>query len=227
MKLYSYYRSVSSYRVRLALGVKGLAYDYMPVHLVKNGGEQHAPEYKSLNPQSMVPTLVDGNMTLTQSMAIVEYLEDKYPDPALLPKKAEARAYVRQIAMICASDMQPLSSLRVLNHLSGELSVTQAQKTEWYQKWAAQGFDAIEQLVSNNPLKTGDYVCGTSVTLADIFLIPQVYDARRYDMDMSAWPTISAIDAACTALDIFNAACPENQPDTPEDQRPAFLKGKA
>src|SRR5690606_17014723 len=194
MKLYSYYRSVSSYRVRLALGLKGLAYDYIPVHLVKNGGEQHTPEYKALNPQALVPTLVDGALTLTQSMAIVEYLEEKYPDPALLPKKADARAYVRQIAQICAADMQPLSSLRVLNHLSGELSVTQAQKNEWYQKWTAQGFDAIETLISKSPHYKDQFVCGKELTLADVCLIPQVYDARRYDMDMSAWPMIATID---------------------------------
>jgi maleylacetoacetate isomerase len=227
MKLYSYYRSVSAYRVRLALAIKGLAYDYVPVHLVKNGGEQHTPEYKALNPQSMVPTLQDGDLTITQSLAIIAYLDEKYPEPALLPKKLDARAYVRQIVQICASDMQPLSSLRVLNHLSGELSVTQAQKNEWYQKWAAQGFDAIETLICQSPHYKGQYVCGQELTLADICLIPQVYDARRYDMDLSSWPTIAAIDAACASLDVFNAACPENQPDTPEDQRPAFLKGKA
>lgn len=227
MKLYSYYRSVSAYRVRLALALKGLAYDYVPVHLVKNGGEQHTAEYKALNPQAMVPTLQDGDLTLTQSLAIIAYLDEKYPEPALLPEGAAARAYVRQIAQICASDMQPLSSLRVLNHLSGELSVTQAQKNEWYQKWTAQGFDAMEKLISQNPHYKGAFVCGNAPTLADLCLIPQVHDARRHDMNISAWPTIAAIDAACTALDAFQAASPENQPDTPEDQRPAFLKGKA
>lgn len=227
MQLYSYYRSVSAYRVRLALAIKGLAYDYVPVHLVKNGGEQYTPEYRALNPQAMVPTLQDGDLTLTQSMAIIGYLDDKHPAPALLPKKSDARAYVRQVAHICVSDIQPLSSLRVLNHLSGELSVTQSQKNDWYQKWAAQGFDAIETLISQSPHYKGQFTCGKELTLADICLIPQVYDARRYDMDISLWPTIAAIDAACAPLDVFNAACPENQPDTPEDQRPAFLKGKA
>lgn len=227
MKLYSYYRSVSAYRVRLALAIKGLAYDYIPVHLVKNGGEQYTPEYKSLNPQAMVPTLQDGDLTITQSLAIIAYLDEKHPEPALLPKKSDARAYVRQIAQICTSDMQPLSSLRVLNHLSGELSVTQAQKNEWYQKWTAQGFDAIETLISKSPHYKDQFVCGKELTLADVCLIPQVYDARRYDMDMSAWPMIATIDAACASMDVFNTACPENQPDTPEDQRPAFLKGKA
>lgn len=227
MKLYSYYRSVSAYRVRLALAIKGIAYDYTPVHLVKNGGEQHTAEYKALNPQAMVPTLQDGDLTITQSLAIIAYLDEKYPEPALLPKKSDARAYVRQIAQICASDMQPLSSLRVLNHLSGELSITQAQKNEWYQKWTLQGFDAIETLISQSPHYKGPYVCGKELSLADICLIPQVYDARRHDMNISAWPTIAAIDAACAAQEVFETACPENQPDTPEDQRPAFLKGKA
>jgi maleylpyruvate isomerase len=227
IRLHSYYRSVSSHRVRLALGLKGLAYEYVPVHLVRNGGEQHTPEYKALNPQALVPTLQDGDTTITQSMAIIDYLDEKHPDPALLPRHADARAYVRQIAHICASDMQPLSSLRVFNHLSGELSVSQSQKNDWYHKWATQGFDAIETLLDKSPHRKGPYVCGDDITLADICLIPQVYDARRYDVDTSIWPVITAIDHACTRLKVFSDAAPEQQPDTPEDQRPAFMKGKA
>jgi len=227
MKLYSYYRSSCAYRARLALNIKGLPYDCIPVHLVRNGGEQHNPEYKELNPQSLVPTLVtDDGFVLTQSMAIMEYLEEKYPKTPILPKSAEERAYARQISLICVADMHPLNNLRVLNHLSGELGVTQAQKTEWYHKWVRQGFDAIEKILERSKFRTGDYVCGDKATMADICLIPQVYNARRYDVDMSPWPIIDAIDAACLKLQPFIDASPENQPDTPEDQRPAFMKGK-
>lgn len=227
MKLYSYYRSSCAYRVRIALHAKSLPFEYSPVHLVRNGGEQHGAEYKALNPQSLVPTLVDGDTVLTQSIAIMEYLEEKYPAPRILPETAEERAFVRQISMICAADIHPLNNLKVLNHLSTDLGVTQNQKTEWYHKWIVQGFDAIEKLLERSPHRTGDFVCGTAPTMADMCLIPQIYNARRYDLDLSPWPLITAIEAACINLQPFIDSCPENQPDTPEDQRPAFLKGRS
>lgn len=225
MKLYSYYRSSCSYRVRIALHYKGLPYEHHSVHLVKNGGEQHTPEYKALNPQQQVPTLVDNDFVLTQSMAIMEYLEEKYPEPALLPKEPQQRAFVRQISLVNVADIHPLNNLKILTHLSGELGVTQEQKTAWYHKWIHQGFDAMEALLQRSPYRTGPYCCGDTVTMADMCLIPQVYNARRYEMPMDAYPLIAEIEKNCLKLKAFQDASPEHQPDTPEDQRPAFLRG--
>lgn len=225
--LYSYYRSSSSYRVRVALAFKGLDYEYRPVHLLKNGGEQHSPEYKALNPQELVPTLVDGDFVLTQSMAIMEYLDEKYPEPALMPRDPERRAFVRQVSLIPVADIHPINNLKILNHLTGELNVTQAQKTAWYHKWIHQGFSAIEKILAKSDFHTGTFVCGDTVTMADMCLIPQVYNARRYEMPLDDYPTITAIEQRCLALDCFRKAAPENQPDTPEDQRPAIAKGRS
>jgi maleylpyruvate isomerase len=219
MQLYSYYRSSASYRVRIALNYKGLPYKHHGVHLVKNGGEQHTPEYKKLNPQAQVPTLIDGNFVLTQSMAILEYLEEKHPQPHTLPKDPERRAYVRQLSLINVADIHPLNNLKVLTHLSGEFGITQEQKTTWYHKWIKQGFDAMETLLDRSPFRNGPYCCGDHVTMSDICLIPQVYNARRYDVDMSPWPLISIIDANCMKLKAFMEASPEHQPDTPEDYK--------
>lgn len=227
MKLYSYYRSSCAYRARLALHFKGIPFEYIPVHLVRDGGEQHKPEYKALNPQALVPTLIDGDFILTQSMAIMEYLEEKFPAPALLPQDTAQRAYVRQISLVNVADIHPINNLKVLNHLTGDFGVTQAQKLDWYQKWIRQGFDALEVLISRSPFYKGSFVCGDAPTMADMCLVPQIYNARRYEMDVSAWPVISAVDAACAELPAFVASCPENQPDTPDDQRPNFMKGKA
>ena len=227
MQLYSYYRSSCSYRARLALNHKGLKYEYHAVHLVKNGGEQHKPEYSALNPQELVPTFIDDKFVLTQSMAIMEYLEEKYPEPSLMPTDTEQRAYVRQISLIQVADIHPLNNLKVLNHLSSDLQVTQSQKTEWYHKWIRQGFDATEKLLERSKFCTGPYVCGDKVTMADMCLIPQVYNARRYEMSLDAYPIITEIDKNCMQLQTFIDASPEHQPDAPEDQRPAFLKGKS
>lgn len=227
MKLYSYYRSSSSYRARIALAFKGLPYEYNAVHLLKNGGEQHSPEYRALNPQELVPTLIDGDFVLTQSMAIMEYLEEKYPEPSYMPKDTEQRAYVRQVSLIPVADIHPINNLKILNHLTSELGVTQTQKTEWYHKWIHQGFSALEKLLQNSPFYTGSFVCGDSVTMADMCLIPQVYNARRYEMVLDAYPTITAIEQKCLTLECFQKAAPENQPDTPEDQRPDIAKGRS
>jgi maleylacetoacetate isomerase len=175
----------------------------------------------------MVPALVDGKTTLTQSLAILEYLEEKYPNVHILPKKTAGRAFVRQIANIIVSDVHPLLTLRVFNHLSGELGVSQAQKTAWHHKWLKEGFDAVEKLLEQSPLRTGPYCCGNEVTIADICLIPQIYDARRYDMPLDAWPVITEVAKNCLHLQAFREAAPENQPDTPEDHRPAVVKGKS
>jgi len=225
MQLYTYYRSSASYRVRIALGYKGLGYTPHAVHLVKNGGEQHAPAYKALNPQELVPTFIDGDgFAFTQSMAIMEYLEEKYPEKPLLPKGLQERAYVRQLSLICVADIHPLNNLKVLNHLTNELGATQEQKTAWYHKWIKQGFDATEALLARSPFRTGAYCCGDAPTMADMCLVPQVYNARRYKLDMSPWPLIAAIDAACAKIPAFYNAAPENQPDAPEEER--SLKGQ-
>lgn len=234
MTLYSYYRSSCAYRARIALNMKGLDYTIVPVHLVKNGGEQHKPEYAAMNPQELVPTLVEGdftltqseNFTLTQSWAIMEYLEEKYPAVPLLPKDLQQRAYVRQIAMIQVADIHPINNLRILNHLSTDLGVSQAQKTAWYHKWVVQGFDATEKLIARSPHHTGTFVCGDQPTLADICLVPQVYNALRYEMTLDKYPLIRQINDRCLALPAFDKASPDNQPDTPDDQRPGFMKGK-
>jgi maleylacetoacetate isomerase len=225
MQLYSYYRSSSSYRVRIALNYKGLAYKHHSVHLLKNGGEQHAPEYKALNPQELVPTLIDGDFLLTQSMAILEYLEEKYPRPHILPKDLEQRAYVRQLSLVSVADIHPINNLRVLTHLSSELGVSQEQKTAWYHNWITLGFDAIEKLLDRSPFRTGPYCCGDQVTMADICLVPQVYNARRYEMSLDRWPLIQAIDHNCLKLKEFLDASPEHQPDTPEEHRAPLVKG--
>lgn len=227
MHLYSYYRSSCSYRARIALNFKGLPYEYHPVHLVKNGGEQHKPEYAKLNPQELVPTFIDGDFVLTQSMAIMEYLEEKYPEPSFMPMGIEQRAYVRQISLIQVADIHPINNLKILNHLSVDLGVTQAQKTEWYHKWIRQGFEATEKLLERSPFRTGPYVCGDSVTMADMCLVPQVYNARRYELPMEKYPIICEIEKNCLQLGYFLDASPEYQPDTPEDQRPSFIKGKS
>jgi maleylacetoacetate isomerase len=227
MQLYSYYRSSSSYRVRIALNCKALDYEHHGVHLVRNGGEQHAPAYKALNPQAQVPTLIDGDFVLTQSMAILEYLEEKYPKPHILPKDIEQRAYVRQLSLISVADIHPLNNLKVLTHLSNEFSVTQEQKTAWYHKWITQGFNALEALLHRSAFRTGPYCCGDQITIADICLIPQVYNARRYELSMEPWPLIAAVDQNCLKLKMFLDASPEYQPDTPEDHRAPFLKGHA
>ncbi len=227
LQLYSYYRSSCSYRVRLALAFKGLAYQIHPVHLVKNGGEQHLPDYAALNPQEQVPTLIDGDFILTQSMAMLEYLEEKYPAPPMLPQDLQQRAYVRQIAQIMVADIHPLNNLKVLQHLSTDLQVNQAQKTEWYAKWVKTGFAATEKILARSAYRTGKFVCGDQPSLADFCLIPQVYNAVRYDIALDDYPVIKAINDHCLTLDIFDQASPEKQPDTPEDHRPVFLKGIA
>jgi maleylpyruvate isomerase len=227
LELYSYYRSPAAYRARLALAVKGLEYKYHGIHPVKNGGEQNTPAYRRLNPQGNVPTLVDGDVVVTQSMAILEYIEEKHPDPHLLPKKPAERAFVRQIANIAAVDIQPLGTLPVLNYMSGELNITQGQKIRWLQYWARQGFDAIEKLLEKTKFRTGPYCCGDDVGFADICLVAQLYDARRHDVSVAGWPIIDEIERNCLKLKAFQDAAPENQPDTPEDQRPALFKGRS
>lgn len=216
MKLYSYFRSSASWRVRIALNLKGLPYEVVPVHLVKHGGEQFAPAFRQLNPAALVPALVDDNATgataLTQSLAIIEYLEETNPMPPLLPANAVDRAYVRSLALSIACEIHPLNNLRVLRYLVRDLKATEADKEDWYRHWCEQGLAALEATLAQDS-RTGTFCYGDQPGLADCFLIPQIANAQRFKCDLSAMPTILAINQACTALDAFAAAAPGSQPD--------------
>lgn len=211
MKLYSYYRSSAAYRVRIALNLKQLPYETVGVHLLKNGGEQKQPEYSAKNPQKLVPALEDNGQVLTQSLAMIDYLEEIYPTYALLPADAVGRARVRAMAQLIACDIHPLNNLRVLQYLQNQLGVADEAKTEWYCHWVKEGFAALETLLKSE--QTGRFCHGDTPTLADCCLIPQVYNARRFQVDLSPYPTISRIVTECEALPAFQAAAPENQPD--------------
>jgi maleylpyruvate isomerase len=213
LKLYSYFRSSAAYRVRIALNLKSLPYEILPVHLLRNGGEQKQAEYARLNPAQLVPTLVDGNLGLTQSLAILEYLDEAYPStPPLLPADAASRARVRALALTVACEMHPINNLRVLKYLKNSLGVPDAERDAWYRHWASSGFDVLEQLLGGHS-GTGKYCHGDSITMADCCLIPQVFNARRFNMPMDGYPTIVRIESACLALDAFQKAAPGIQPD--------------
>lgn len=208
--LYSYWRSSAAYRVRIALNLKGIAYETRPVHLVANGGEQHSEAYKSLNPQELVPTLIDGMAVLTQSLAIMEYLEETRPEPPLLPADPLGRARVRALAQAVAVDMHPIGNLRVLKALGKQFNASQEQKVAWSTHWITVCFDALEAMLAG---QGGRFCHGDAPTMADACLVPQVYNARRWDMDLGKYPAITRIDAACAAMDAFARAAPEAQPD--------------
>ena len=212
MKLYTYFRSSAAYRVRIALALKGLTPQMIPVHLLRNGGEQSTPEYLALNQQGLVPVLDDEGVLITQSLAICEYLDEILPSPPLLPVNAAERARVRALALAIACEIHPLNNLRVLNYLTGTLGLSEAQKIAWYHYWIRLGFSALEAQLANEPA-TGAFCHGNAPTLADIFLVPQCANARRFDLDLSAFPTLLRIDAHCRELPAFIAAAPQNQPD--------------
>ncbi|WP_226648660.1 maleylacetoacetate isomerase [Microbulbifer variabilis] len=207
MDLYGYFRSSASYRVRIGLNLKGLSYNYLPVNLLK--GDQHGEHYRSLNPQGLLPTLNDGDTSLTQSMAILEWLEETHPEPALLPKDTEARAHIRALAQSIASDIQPLQNLRVLKYLVSEFKITEEQKIQWIQHWIHLGFTALEQ-----QLKFAPFAAGDTPGLFECCLLPQVYNAERFGMDMNQYPKIQKIAEACNELPAFIEAHPERQPDS-------------
>jgi maleylacetoacetate isomerase len=209
-ELYTYYRSSAAYRVRIALGLKRLAWEPRPVRLARNGGEQFSQAYRALNPQALVPTLVDKAGPLTQSLAIIEYLEERYPDPPLLPAELHARAKVRAIAAVIACDIHPINNLRVLSYLRRELGADDAAVQRWYRHWIHEGLIALEQLAAEFP---GRYCWGDAVTIADICLTPQLYNARRFDCDLTPFPRLVAIDARCRELPAFAGAAPERQGD--------------
>ena len=214
--LYSYWRSSAAYRVRIALNLKQLPYEIAPVHLIEHGGEQHTNDYRALNPQELIPTLVDGERVIRQSVAIIEYLDEVYAHPApLLPPEPRARARVRAIALAVACDIHPLNNLRVMQYLEHEFGVPQAERDNWTRHWIAKGFAAIEHLVAGDGL-AGIYCNGDTPTMADVLLIPQIYNARRFGLDMTAYPTLARIETACGKLDAFVHARPEHQPDAPK-----------
>lgn len=215
IKLYGYWRSSASYRVRIALNLKDLDYTYVPVHLIADGGEQHSDDYQRINPGKLVPTFVDedADITLNQSMAIIEYLDEKYPDTNLiLPIHSQDRARVRALAQDIACDTQPLVNLRVLNQLKQEFTATDEQVKAWVQHWVNQSFTALSKKLET---RAGKYSCGYQVTLADLCLIPQVYGALRFGVDMQPYPLIQKIYDNCMALDAFIKAAPEHQSDAP------------
>lgn len=212
MKLYGYFRSSAAYRVRIALNLKGVEYETVPVHLLKDGGQQFSASYKALNPTALVPTLVDGDLAIGQSMAILEYLEETHPDPALLPTDPAGRARVRAIAQTIACDIHPLNNLRVLKHLKHGLGVDEDTKNAWYRHWIDVGLTSVEAMLAGHPA-TGRFCHGDQVTLADVLLVPQVFNARRFECDLSAMPTVTRIVDACSELDAFVQAEPARQPD--------------
>ncbi|GLP94829.1 maleylacetoacetate isomerase [Paraferrimonas sedimenticola] len=209
-KLYGYWRSSAAYRVRIALNYKGLDAEHVPVHLVRDGGEQHTAEYQALNASELVPTYTESDgLVLTQSIAILEYLQDTHPTPTILPYHPKERAVVRSMVQTIASDLHPLNNLRVLQMLA-KMGFDDQQKKDWYRHWMLTGFRAFEALLEHN---AGDYCFGDEVSMADICLVPQVYNARRFDIDLSEFKHIQRIDGHCCELSAFAMAQPEQQPD--------------
>ncbi len=210
LKLHSFFRSSAAYRCRIALHLKGLAHETAFVHLVKDGGQHNAPAYRALNPQALVPTLEHDGRVITQSLAIIEYLDEIHPEPPLLPGDAEQRARIRALALAIACDVHPINNLRVLNYLKGPLQQGQAAVDAWYRHWVETGLAACEALL---PAGSGHFCFGDQPTLADICLVPQMYNARRFACDLAAMPRLRAIDEACRGLPAFVKAAPEAQRD--------------
>lgn len=210
MQLYTYFRSSAAYRVRIALNLKGLSADLISVHLINNGGEHHSEAYKAINPSELVPTLVEDQFQLNQSLSILEYLDEQYPAITLLPQDTQQRALIRAFSLAIACDIHPLNNLRVLQYLSGTLQVSDEQKNAWYVHWVQAGFAALEtQLAQSN----GQFCFGDQPSIADCCLIPQVYNALRFNIDVSIYPKIAAIYQHCNTLDAFQHAAPEAQQD--------------
>ena len=214
IRLYSYWRSSAAYRVRIALNLKGLPFETMPVHLLEGGGQQHAPQFSDLNPQELVPVLMHGNRILRQSMSIIEYLDETWPTPPLMPATARERQRVRAIAQMIACEIHPLNNLRVMQFMEKTWNVPQAERDTWIRHWIKVGLDAVEDTLCDNP-STGDFCDGEQPTLADCCLVPQVFNAERFGVDMAPYRTIRRITQTCLAMQAFQAARPENQPDAP------------
>ncbi|MCW2248846.1 maleylpyruvate isomerase [Azospirillum fermentarium] len=211
MDVYGYFRSSAAFRVRIALNLKGLSPDLHFIHLRK--GDQNTPAYRAINPQGLIPALVDDDGTcLTQSLAIIEYLDERHPHPPLLPTDPAARARVRAVALAIACDIHPLNNLKVLNHLRDAFGIDDAGRQRWYAHWIAEGLTAVEALLAASP-DTGPFCHGASPTIADIVLVPQVFNAQRMDCPLDAYPTIRTIVERCRALPAFHDAEPARQPD--------------
>ena len=212
MELFTYFRSSAAFRVRIALNLKGLKAEPHFVHLVKDGGQQHRPEFRKVNPQGFVPALVDQGHVLTQSLAIIEYLEETHPNPPLLPKDALGRARVRAMALIIAADIHPLQNTRIMKYLEGELKQDEAARKRWIQRWITEGFTALEKTLANDSA-TGEFCHGDTPTMADVLLVPQMFSARRFGVDLEPFPTLRRIDEHCQLLKPFQDAAPAKQPD--------------
>lgn len=212
LSLYTYFRSSAAYRVRIGLSLKSLGFDPIPVHLVRDGGEHLRDSYRHINPATMVPCLRDDDVTLTQSLAILEYLDERYPDVPLLPRDPAGRARVRALALVVACDIHPLNNLRVLKYLGDTLQVPEEARTEWYRHWVKEGLRVIEAHLARDT-QTGAFCHGDTPGLADCCLIPQVFNANRFKVDLSPYPIIASINERCAALPAFVAAHPAQQPD--------------
>jgi maleylacetoacetate isomerase len=212
MIFHGYFRSSAAYRCRIAFNLKGLTPDFVSVHLRKDGGQQKTPAYRALNPQALVPTISEGDFHLTQSLAIIEWLDDIHPAPLLVPKEVNLRAEVRAFAQVIACDIHPLQNLRVLDYLKSEFGADQAALDRWCGRWIADGLAACEALLAKRPQSTFSF--GETPSLADICLVPQVFSASRFGVDLGPMPRLRAIHAACEALPAFAAAHPARQPDS-------------
>jgi len=213
IKLYSYWRSSAAYRVRIALNLKELDYETVPVSLAPGDAEHRKDAYRRINPQMLVPFLDDGHVAIGQSQAILEYLEEAHPQPPLLPDSSAGRARVRAFCNLISCDIHPLNNLRVMTYLREPLGASTEQRDEWYAHWIAEGFQAAERL-ANASRGNGPYVFGGNLTLADALLVPQIYNARRFNVPLDAYPRLLAIDKACNELPAFQKAAPEQQPDS-------------
>jgi maleylpyruvate isomerase len=211
-KLYEYFRSSASYRVRIGLNLKGLSYESIPVHLTRAGGAQFGAAFTAINPHSLVPVFETDELRLSQSLAILEYLEEAHPEPPLLPRKLEDRAHVRELALAIACDIHPLNNLRVLKYLREAALLDEARIRSWVQHWIQSGFDGLEAKLGRSPQR-GLYCFGDSPTMADCCLIPQIFNARRFDVQMDTYPTLQGIEAACQGIAAFQRAHPSLQAD--------------
>jgi maleylpyruvate isomerase len=212
MKLYTFFRSSASYRARIALNLKGLDYEQIPIHLRRGGGEQFSATYKAINPQALVPALEDQGRTVTQSLAIIEYLEERYPKPPLLPADPADRAWVRSMALIIACEVHPIQNLRVLNYLKNEHKQSDDAVNNWARHWINLGLSALDQMVLRGA-QPAKFCAGDVPTVADICLVPQLANARRFGCDLSRFPTLLRIESHCAGLPAFANAAPEKQPD--------------
>ena len=213
LEFYGYFRSSGAYRVRIALNLKGVAHEFSPVHLLRDGGEQHAPAFRALNPQGFVPAIRDGDFTLNQSLAIVEWLDETFPEPPLLPDDKDERAKARAFAQMIACDIHPLQNLRVLQYLEREFGADQSVKEKWCRRWIGDGLQACEAVLRSGGNPKGRYCFGDAPGFADLCLTPQLFSARRFGVDLSVTPRLLEIEEACLAIQAFADAAPGKQPD--------------